>query len=183
MTIRLARGRYWICVFASALRGAVALGSIVALASGCGGRVLAISALDGSSPASSPADASGGLDRSLDEDVRAVGVPAVSADAQSSSSATSFSVACDSFAPSVGKTSCELCVNQADRECNGEWSQLREQCEVGYACGSECICTAPCSSSDVCSCIAGCLPIQDNPCTSLWTAVMTCIGSICAGHC
>jgi hypothetical protein len=166
---------------------ALALCSVVALANACGGRILAISALNDSSPESSVADAGGAdgasLDSPLDEDVRAVGVSVASADAQSSSSATSFSTACNSFALSVGKTNCEPCVNQADRKCNGEWSQLREQCQVGYGCGSECICTAPGSSSDVCACIAGCLPLQDNPCTRLWTAVMSCIGSVCAGHC
>ena len=162
------------------------------LASGCGGRILAVSTPDGAPPSSSITDAreagvsdadASGPDGPGDDTTQADAAPANSADAQSRSPGSSFSAACRAFASSVGRTSCEACVSQANGQCDDQWSQLREQCELAYDCGTQCICTAPCSSADVCSCIAGCLPLQDNPCTRLWTALMSCVGSVCAGHC
>ena len=161
-------------------------------ASGCGGRTLPVSTPDDALPSSSITDTreSGAIDVGAsgpdglgDETTEADAAPVGSADAQSGSPVGSFSAACSVFASSVGVTSCEACVSQANRQCDEQWSQLREQCELAYACGTQCICTDPCSSAGVCSCIAGCLPLQDNPCTRLWTALMSCVGSVCAGHC
>lgn len=148
----------------------------------CGGRVLTTSPADDASALSS-ADVTDApsLDAPIGKDTTPLQVPSAAADARSSGPPpSSFPVACTSFAALVGKTSCEACVSQANRQCDREWSELQQQCPVAYACGIQCVCTAPCSSADVCGCITGCLPLHDDPCTRLWTAAMSCVGSACS---
>jgi hypothetical protein len=166
----------------------------IAFVSGCGGRVLGEPSLNGSPPPVTIID--GGEvtitdgsegntapnDGSSDQDVEAQPAPVPSPNAQSAW-LNSFAKACVAFSSSIGKTACEKCVNDADRECNGLWTQLREQCPVAYSCGSDCACTAPCSTTNLCACVAGCLPLYDSPCNDLWTQVMQCIGSVCGGSC
>ena len=131
----------------------------------------------GSPPIVGDAGASYGtpFDGSLEEDV---GVASASA-----ASTAAFFAACNTFAPSFGKASCETCINEASVMCDNDWSQLREQCQVAYLCGTGCLCTAPCGTNDLCACVAGCLTLGDSPCKELWTEVMRCIGSVCADHC
>jgi hypothetical protein len=111
------------------------------------------------------------------------GSPSFSLDDGGAASATPFAMACETYASAIGKLSCEGCISTANGACNALWSELRDQCGVGYACGITCGCTAPCNTAGLCSCVAGCLPVEDNPCTRLWSEVMQCIGSACAGHC
>lgn len=113
------------------------------------------------------------------------GVPGQEDSAGAVPYAHDFSSACADFASVMGRVSCESCVSRANAgRCGTLWSQLESQCQPAYGCGfSSCICTSPCSTATLCSCLAGCLPVADSSCKQLWAEAMQCVGSFCVGGC
>ena len=93
-----------------------------------------------------------------------------------------FSSACAGFAAASGRISCESCLRQVN--CDALWQSLETQCGPAYRCGvANCLCTSPCNTVGLCACLAGCLPVEDNPCTQLWAQAMQCATSHCGGGC
>lgn len=137
----------------------------------CGGRfVLSSSAESDSDGAANPG-----------EDAAAPEAPEGGRDA-GASPPVGFLTACASYASVSGRVSCESCVARAS--CDAVWAQLSSQCGPAYLCGiSHCLCTSPCDTSTLCSCLAGCLPIGESLCADLWANAMQCAASPCAGKC
>ena len=98
-----------------------------------------------------------------------------------------FLKACSMYAAVSGRVSCESCISQAETRdvCASIWSELSAQCQYEYLCVvSHCFCTSPCTTTGLCDCAAGCLPLNDaDPCVDLWTQAMQCVGSSCIGGC
>ena len=95
--------------------------------------------------------------------------------------APGFAAACQQFAPTA-RTSCDGCADAPP--CANLQTQFETQCDAAFSCRLTCPCPdcAP-GGEDLCACIAGCLPLQDNSCSRLMTQVMQCIASSCAGKC
>jgi hypothetical protein len=93
--------------------------------------------------------------------------------------------ACTPFAAIWGRTACQACINDSNNSCHAIWQQLSVNCDPQYSCGYDhCLCTSPCATSELCTCVAGCVPPdQSNQCTRLWTEAMQCVASFCAKHC
>lgn len=97
----------------------------------------------------------------------------------------SFAASCAAFATAYGKASCTACINTANGSCAAQQERLGDQCQVAFECGMQCFCsTAPCAtSSTLCSCVAGCLPLNGGACNELWADWLQCSASVCSGHC
>jgi hypothetical protein len=156
---------------------AMALTSVAA----CGGRLTSHQATGASMPNVSLADDSGLTrdDGSEPVDGSASYRTGPNDDARSPMANTLFPSACSAYASLMARRSCENCIREANlKRCS--WTQLETQCQPSY----ECVYQSGCFGAvDACSCMAGCLPVQDNACTQLWAEAMQCVASFCAGGC
>jgi hypothetical protein len=151
-------------------RGAIALAAFM---TACGGRLVP--------------DASGGRPGSRDGATTDDGI-AQDGVANGSAPNGLFPSACASYALVAGQASCAGCIMRAmQANCGALQTRLQDQCSSVYLCGvSHCPFNdppTPSGTASLCSCVAGCLPTADSPCTQLWSAVMQCVGSYCAGGC
>ena len=93
--------------------------------------------------------------------------------------------ACEPFQKVVSSVACETCMAEANRiRCAALWDALTRRCGPSYDCGTRnCLCLPGRCRGEVCSCIAGCLPIQPDECHTAWIDVMRCLGDYCAARC